>query len=226
MTPFLRGWDRRAAASASEYYANSSAVSAEIARLYGIRPLVIPPPPFCCDDGPWEEPSAFAGKGFFLIVSRLLPYKNLDRILEVFAQRPDLELVVVGTGPLEKSLRQSSPSNVNLIGNVNDRQLRWLYGHCRALIAPAFEDYGLTPLEAASFGKPTLALRRGGYLDTVLEGTSGYFFEDLGFQAVTNAIDKLIENPLDGDQIRDHASRFSEERFVDTLRRHVSSHLP
>lgn len=226
MSPFLRGWDRRAAASASEYYANSSAVSGEIARLYGIQPLVIPPPPFCCDDGRWEEPSAFAGTGFFLVVSRLLSYKNLDRILEVFAQRPDLELVVVGTGPLEKSLRQSAPRNASLIGNVNDRQLRWLYGHCRALIAPAFEDYGLTPLEAASFGKATLALRRGGYLDTVLEGMSGYFFEDLGVQAVTNAIDKLIENPLDGDQIRDHASRFSEERFVETLRRHVSSYLP
>jgi glycosyltransferase involved in cell wall biosynthesis len=225
MTPFLRGWDRRAAASASEYFANSSGVSAEIARLYGIHPLVIPPPPFCRDDGPWEEPSTSAGKGFFLVVSRLLPYKNLDRILEVFAQRPDLELVIVGTGPLEKSLKQSSPNNVAFIGNVNDGELRWLYGHCLALIAPAFEDYGLTPLEAASFGKPTIALRRGGYMHTVLEGTSGYFFEDFAFPSVSNAIDKLIENPLDGDDIRDHASRFSEEGFIETLRRHVSTFL-
>jgi glycosyltransferase involved in cell wall biosynthesis len=226
MAPFLRGWDRRAATSAAEYYANSSAIAAEISALYGIQPVVIPPPPLCCDDGPWEEPSTFAANGFFLVVSRLLPYKNLDRILEVFGQRLDLELVVVGTGPLEKSLRQTSPKNVDFIGNVNERQLRWLYGHSRALIAPAFEDYGLTPLEAASFGKPTLALRRGGYLDTVLEGTSGYFFEDLGFHSVSNAIDKLIENPLAGDCLRDHASRFSEESFVEKLRRHVSSHLP
>ena len=90
------------------------------------------------------------------------PIKNLDRIFEVFAKRPDLDLVVVGSGRLDKVLRESAPSNVDLVGNVSDPELRWLYGHCAALIPPAFEDYGLTPLEAASFGKPTLALKRGG----------------------------------------------------------------
>jgi glycosyltransferase involved in cell wall biosynthesis len=156
----------------------------------------------------------------------LLPYKNLDRIFEVFAKRPDLDLVVVGSGRLDKVLRESAPSNVDLVGNVSDPELRWLYGHCAALIAPAFEDYGLTPLEAASFGKPTLALKRGGYLETVVEGLSGYFFEDLDVETVSSAIDHLGENPLDGDEIRDHATRFSEERFIDALRDHVSAYLP
>ena len=136
-------------------------------------------PPCATIDGPWEQPRTVARDGFFLVVSRLLPYKNLDRTFGVFAQRPDLELVVVGTGPLGKTLQQSATPNIDLLGNVSDRELRWLYGHSRALIAPAFEDYGLTPLEAASFGKPTLALKKGGYLETVSEGTSGYFFEDL-----------------------------------------------
>jgi len=143
----------------------------------------------------------------------------------VFAQRPDLELVVVGTGTLLKTLRQTATPNIDLLGTVNDCELRWLYQHSRALIAPAFEDYGLTPLEAASFGKPTLALRRGGYLDTVSEGTSGYFFDDLDVGSISGAIDRLSENPLDSDEIRDHASRFSEERFFSTLRREVSLYL-
>ncbi len=225
LTPILRRWDRRAAASASAYYTNSSAVSDEILSLYGIQPLIIPPPPLCDVEGPWEEPRTLAKDGYFLVVSRLLPYKNLDRIFGVFAERPDLELVVVGAGPLLKTLQQTATPNIELLGNVNDRELRWLYGHSRALIAPAFEDYGLTLLEAASFGKPTLALRKGGYLDTVSEGTSGYFFENLDVSSVSGAIDKLSENPLNSDEIRGHASRFSEERFASTLRQQVSLHL-
>ena len=94
------------------------------------------------------------------------------------------------------------------------------------LIAPAFEDYGLTPLEAASFGKPTdRALKKGGYLETVSEGTSGYFFENLDVSSISGAIDKLSENPLNCDEIRGHASRFSEERFVRDAEQQVSLHV-
>ena len=225
VAPILRRWDRRAAASASAYYTNSSAVSDEISSAYGIRPLIIPPPPPGAIDGPSEKPHTVARDGFFLVVSRLLPYKNLDRLFSVFAQRPDLELVVVGTGPLKKTLQQMATPNIELLGNVNDRELCWLYRTSRALIAPAYEDYGLTPLEAASFGKPTLALKKGGYLETVSEGTSGYFFEDLDVRSISAAIDKLSEHPLDSDEIREHASRFSEERFASTLRQQVSLHV-
>ncbi len=214
VAPLFRRWDRRAAASASGYYTNSSAVSDEILSVYGIRPLIIPPPPLCAVDGPWEKPRIAARDGFFLVVSRLLPYKNLDRVFRVFAERSDLQLVVVGTGPLMNALQQAATPNVDLLGNVTDSELRWLYGHSQALIAPAFEDYGLTPLEAASFGTPTLALRNGGYLDTVSEGTSGFYFEDLEVSSISGVIDKLSENPLDSDEIREHAARFSEERFA------------
>ena len=225
ITPIFRRWDRRAAASASEYYTTSSAVSDQISSVYGIRPLIIPPPPPCAVDGPSEKPRTMARDGFFMVVSRLLPYKNLDRLFGVFAERPDLELVVVGTGPLKKTLQQMATPNIELLGNVNDRELCWLYRTSRALIAPAYEDYGLTPLEAASFGKPTLALKKGGYLETVSEGTSGYFFEDLDVWSISAAIDKLREHPLDSDEIREHASRFSEERFASTLRQQVSLHV-
>jgi len=225
ITPIFRRWDRRAAASASEYYTTSSAVSDQISSVYGIHPLIISPPPLWAIDGPLEKPRIVARDGFFLVVSRLLPYKNLDRLFAVFAERPDLELVVVGTGPLRKTLQQMATPNIDLLGNVNDRELCWLYGRSRALIAPAYEDYGLTPLEAASFGKPTLALKKGGYMETVSEGTSGYFFEDLDVCSISAAIDKLSENPLDSDEIREHASRFSEERFASTLRQQVSLHL-
>jgi glycosyltransferase involved in cell wall biosynthesis len=225
VTPSLRRWDRRAAAGASAYYTNSSVISDQISSVYGRQAVIIPPPPLFAVDGPCEKPPSVAKSGFLLVVSRLLPYKNLDRMLALFAERTDLELVVVGSGPLLRALQQTATPNIELLGNVSDHELRWLYQNCRALIAPAFEDYGLTPLEAASFGKPTLALRRGGYLDTVSEGTSGYFFEDLEVSSVSDAIDKLSQNPLNSDEIRGHASQFSEERFVRTLRQQVSLHV-
>ncbi len=108
IAPLLRRWDRKAAASASEYFTTSSLVSGEIQRVYSIQPLVIPPPPFCTEDGPTESPDMSTEDPYFLVVSRLLPYKNLDRIFEVFAKRLDLNLVVVGSGPLEKTLRQTA----------------------------------------------------------------------------------------------------------------------
>jgi len=225
VSPILRRWDRSGAASASAYYTNSSAVADQISSVYGIQAVIIPPPPLFAVDGACEKPPAVAESGFLLVVSRLLPYKNLDRMLALFAQRPDLQLVVVGSGPLLRTLQESATPNIELLGSVNDSELRWLYENCRALIAPAFEDYGLTPLEAASFGKPTLALRRGGYLDTVSEGISGYFFDDLDISSVSGAIDKLSQNPLSSDEIRGHASQFSEDRFVRTLRQEVSLHV-
>ncbi len=176
-------------------------------------------------DGPSVKPRIMASEGFFLVVSRLLPYKNLDRLFAVFTERTDLELVVVGTGPLMKTLQEMATSNIHLLGSVNDRELSWLYGHARSLIAPANEDYGLTPLEAASFGKPTLALKSGGYLDTVSEGTSGYFFDDLNVWSISDAIDKLNKNQLVSDEIRKYACRFSEKQFASTLRQRVSLHV-
>ncbi len=90
---------------------------------------------------------------------------------------PDERLLVIGRGPEEERLRGLLPQNAEIVSDVSDAQLRWAYAHCAALIAPAIEDFGLTPLEVGAFGKPTLALRGGGYLDTVADGVSGHFFD-------------------------------------------------
>src|SRR5205823_12380194 len=109
--------------------------------------------------------------GFFLCVSRLLPYKNVGAVVETFAELPSERLVVVGTGPEERRVRTAAAGNVRFLGSVSDEELRWLYGECRGLVAASYEDYGLTPLEAASFGKPSTVLRAGGFLDTVVDGS-------------------------------------------------------
>lgn len=218
--PLLR-WDRTAAASADRYLANSSVVAKRIRDAYGIEAEVVPPPPAITPDGDTEAVTGVE-PGFVLAVSRLLPYKNLDEIVRAFAELPAERLVLVGSGPLEPQLRRLAGSNVALVGSVSDGQLRWAYANCAGLVAASYEDFGLTPLEAAAFGKPAAVLRWGGFLDTVDDGRTGVFFEHPTAGEVTAAVVALRAASWDAGSIRAHAALFSESRFVERLTRVVS----
>jgi glycosyltransferase involved in cell wall biosynthesis len=215
--PSLARWDRRAAASADRYLANSTAVADRIRRIYGLEAEVLPPPPALTPDG-LSEPVEGVEPGFVLCVSRLLPYKNLDAVVRAFAGLPEERLVLVGSGPDEQALRALAGANVTLLGAVRDAQLRWLYRESCALVAASHEDFGLTPLEAAGFGNASVVLRWGGFLDTVEEGETGLFFDSPTPAAVVDAIQRLRRHRWDADVIRTHAAGFSEERFIDRIR--------
>jgi glycosyltransferase involved in cell wall biosynthesis len=133
--------------------------------------------------------------------------------------------VIIGRGPLEDELRRAAPDNVRLLTGLEDPQLRWVYAHAVALIAPSIEDFGLTPLEGAAFGKPTLALRAGGYLDTIAEGVTGAFFERPMPADIRGAVEASRTRPWDREAIRAHADSFSQERFSARLRAEVESLL-
>ena len=212
----LERWDKRAAASADSYLANSTVVAERIRSLYGLEAEVVPPPPAITPEGPIE---ALAGvePGFVLCVSRLLPYKNVDAIVNAFVALPDERLVVAGTGPQEQELRAAAGTNVTFAGRVGDAELRWLYASCRALVAATHEDFGLTPLEAAGFGKPTAALRFGGFLDTVEEGGTGVFFEEPTAEAITAGVRELLATSWSAETAVSSAARFSEARFAERL---------
>ena len=154
-----------------------------------------------------------------------MPYKNVDRALEAFTDLPDQRLVVVGAGPLADQLRAAAPPNVGSVSALSDAQLRWTYAHATALVAPSHEDFGLTPLEAASFGKPTLALRAGGYLDTIDSAVNGLFFEAPAAGAIRKAVVRAGTRTWDQAAIHAHADLFSEERFIARLRREVDAVL-
>ncbi len=217
LRPLLEGWDKRAAASADQYLANSSAVAERIRHIYGREAVVLPPPPAISPDGP-AQPVEGLAPGFILCVSRLLPYKNLDAVVRSFSQLLDEQLVIVGSGPEEPALRALAGTNVTLLGGVSDERLRWLYRESSALIAASHEDFGLTPLEAAGFGHPSAVLRWGGFLDTVEEGGTGLFFDSPTPEAVADAVRRLRRERWDADAIRAHAERFSEERFIERIR--------
>ena len=216
LAPALRAFDQHAARSAGGYLANSTFIAQQIADVYGIDAKVLWPPGGLPEDGT-SAPVAGLEPGFFLTVARLLPYKNVGPTAEAFRGRSD-RLVVVGAGPQLAHLTVTAPPNVTFVGEVDDAALRWLYGASAGLVAASREDFGLTPVEAASFGKPTAALAWGGFLDTVDPAVSGVLFESPDPASIGRAVDELSGRSWDGDAIRAHAARFAESRFVDELR--------
>ncbi|MGH1561891.1 glycosyltransferase [Mumia sp. DW29H23] len=226
LTPRLRAWDQEAAHSADRYLVNSTVVRRAVRDAYGIDAEVVPPPPALMPAGD-ERAVPGIGRPYLLCVARLLPYKNVDVVVEAVKRAGGVDLVVVGEGPdrtrLEGIARGSA--RIHLVGRVEDAELRWLYRHCDALVAASYEDYGLSPLEAATFGRPTLALRDGGFLDTVVDGTTGLFFDAPTPDAVADAVTRHAESTWDTAKLVRHADDFSEQRFVARLREVVDEEL-
>jgi glycosyltransferase involved in cell wall biosynthesis len=217
LRPYLVRWDRRAAVTSDRYLANSTVVRDRIRAAYGIDADVVPPPPALGPDGS-QRPVDGLEPGFYLCVSRLLPYKNVDAVAAAFADGASRKLVIVGTGPEGAQLRRRAGNSISLVGSVADDELRWLYSSCAGVVAASYEDYGLTPLEAAAFGKPAAVLRWGGFRDTVIEGETGVFFDRPEASEIRTAVDELATRSWDPHQITAHADRFSEESFVARLR--------
>jgi len=213
----LEKWDKKAALSADRYLVNSTAVAASVEELYGIKAEVLPPPPALGPDGPLHAIEGVE-PGFWLCVSRLLRYKHVDAVVEAMRGRPAERLVIVGAGPDREYLELLGAGRVIFVGAATDAQLRWCYANCRALVTASFEDFGLTPLEAASFGKPSGALRFGGFLDTIVEGVTGTFIANPSAQAVADTMDELSATRFSAEALTAHAHRFSEKQFGCRLR--------
>lgn len=220
LTPWLRHWDQRAAATATKYLAISTAVQERIRAAYGLESTIVPAPHSVATDLAVEPVEGIDG-GFYLCISRLLPYKNVDRIIEAVRTTPQRRLVVVGAGPEENALRSTLPENVTMLKNLTDGQIRWLYLRSRAVIAASYEDYGLTPIEAAVFGKPSIVLRWGGFLDTVIENRTGMFFNEPIAAQICDALDRFESRFWDSSEITESSTRFTEEVFAGTLHNEV-----
>ena len=223
----LRAWDHRAAESVERYLAVSTVVQHRIADAYGISADVLPSPVAMTHDSVAEPVpevlewlsaggDSAPGEAFYLCVSRLLPYKNVDAVVGAFAGRPR-RLVVVGRGPDAERIAAAKTDNVLMLSDLTDGQMSWLYQHCRALVAASYEDYGLTPIEAGVWGKPSVVLRWGGFLDTVAEGVTGMYFDRPEAAAIAEALDRFEASSFDPDKIRSHVEQFTEARYADAL---------
>jgi glycosyltransferase involved in cell wall biosynthesis len=196
-------------------------VATAVREIYGIDAEVLPPPVMVDVDAP-RRPVAGVDSDAWLCVSRLLAYKNVDAVVAAFARLPDERLVVVGDGPEAARLHASAPANVRFVGTVDDGELRWLYGNTRGTVAAAYEDFGLTPLEAAAFGRPSAVYAAGGYLDTVVDGETGVRFAAPEPALIAAAVQRLADETWDAGALRTHAARFSRARFAARLREVVA----
>lgn len=221
LRPGLRRWDRAAVRRRSRYVANSTVVKERIEDVYGLDGVdLVFPPHSVSTDGPQEPiPGAerLAEDGFLLSVARLMPYKHVDVAIDA-AARAGQPLVVIGKGPEEARLRAMAGEDVVFGQDLTDAQLRWAYAHATALIAASHEDFGITPLEASAWGVPTVALRAGGYLDTIVEGVNGVFVQEPTVDAVAGGVERLLAHDWDRAAMQAHAERFSEAQFGRRIR--------
>lgn len=221
MLHFLRLWDQQAAQRVDYFIANSKHIAARIRKYYGKEAQVIYPPvgnkP---PSNPLESSAALPGSPYYLIVSQLRPYKQIDVAVEAF-KKLGFPLVIIGGGSDARRLRDLAGdcSNITFLGLQSDEVVTSYYKNCKALIFPGEEDFGMTMVEAMSLGKPVLALRRGGAKEIVIEGVTGEFFDEPHHVVLADGLRRLNNN-YDGYSptlIRKRAEKFSRERFATEL---------
>ena len=219
-SPSYKRWDRASAGHVTQFLANSTHTQAEIQRCFGCESEVVYPP---VRTDLFTPDSTVSRDSFWLFVGALEPYKRLDLAIAA-ARHAGAKLVVAGTGSLEKTLRRSRPDpHIQLLGRVSDGQLVRLLRSAQLLIYPQIEDFGITAVEAQACGCPVVARRAGGALDTVVDGTTGAFFDDPAPVAIARA---AAACPHDASACRIQAERFGEEVFDDAIRKQLDHFLP
>ncbi len=210
----LRRWDYAAAQRVDHFIAISREVQRRIQTVYGRDSVVIHPP---VDTERFTPNPAVAVGDYFLIVSRLIPYKRIDLAVNAFRHLPNQRLIIVGEGRDRAALEAAASPNVTFLGRQPwDRLLELMRG-CRAFLFPGLEDFGIAPVEALSAGRPVIAFAGGGALDTVVPGVTGEHFP---VQTVESLLSVLTQfNPLayDPGACRAGAEQFSRAVFRQKL---------
>ncbi len=217
---YVRLWDEVSARRVDAYVANSRMVARRIRKRYGRQATVINPPV----DTSLYTPDLSTQGDYFLIVSRMIPYKRLDLAIEAFNSL-GLPLKMVGKGRQEAELRARAMSNIQFVGSVPDAELKRLYAGCRALIFPGMEDFGISPLEAQASGRPVIAYEAGGALETVVPGVTGEFFTEQTAESLAEVVSRFDSRQYDPAAIRHHAETFDTEVFKRRIAEFVQGQL-
>jgi len=212
----LKKWDLQTAKTVDHFIANSKTTQKRIKLFYGRDSEVIHPPV----DTSFFKPYNDEIKDYFLVVSRLNPYKHIDLAIEAFNEL-GLPLYVIGIGPDFKRLKANAGANIKFLGKLPDEEVVRFYSQCRAFILPGEEDFGLTPVEAQACGRPVIAYGAGGALESVLDGQTGIFFEKQGKRSLIEAVRKFMQMTFDGRSVRENALRFDKEVFKAKIKEFV-----
>ena len=214
----LRDLDYRAAQRVDYFIANSQLTAERIRRFYKRDSIVINPPIRLAEFESLElkkSPSIEEG-GYFLCLSRLLPYKRIDLAVAA-ANQIGVPLVVIGDGPERAALEREVGPMVKMLGRLPRAEvLRYIAG-CTAFIFPGVDDFGITPIEVMAAGRPVIAYSQGGALETVVEGETGTFFHEQTAFALAAAMQPFDPAAFDPAICRAHAAQFDVDHFASRL---------
>ena len=210
----FRAWDVKASRNVDHFITNSHHIADAIARCYRRDAHVIHPP---VDVERFRGVGHGARGGDYVTVSRLVPYKRIDVIVEAFRRLPDRRLTIIGDGPERRRLQRALPRNVTLAGRLDDEATAERLGQARAFVFAAREDFGIAAVEAQAAGTPVIAFREGGSSETVRNidaaAPTGVLFDAQSPEAIVAAIARLEAATIDAGACRTNAARFSEARF-------------
>jgi glycosyltransferase involved in cell wall biosynthesis len=214
---YLRVWDRCAADRVDLFVAISHHVARRINKYYRRDAQVIYPPV----NTSWLRISPTVDD-YFLLVGRLIPYKRADIVVKAFNEL-GFPLKVVGTGSELQSLKDMAGPNIEFLGRVSDGDLGEMYSRCLALIFPQEEDFGIVPLEAMAAGRPVIAYRGGGALETVVDGETGVFFGQQETRSLIDVVRDFDPDRFDPRTLREHAEGFDVRIFKDRIKSFVDT---
>jgi glycosyltransferase involved in cell wall biosynthesis len=214
----IRRWDRNASRGVTHYVANSEGTRRRIERFYGREASVVHPP---VDTDRFRSG---ASQGFLLAVTEIVAHKRVE-LAAMAAIRAGRRLKVVGSGPELESLRARYGDRVEFLGRVDDDELGRLYATASAFVVANVEEFGIAAVEAQAAGKPVIAARAGGVLETVVEEETGVFFEPDDPSDLTRVLKRFDPTPFSSERIRDNAERFSRVAFQQRMREEVDRAL-
>ncbi len=213
----LRWLDRRAARRVPRYIANSGAVAARIERAYGIMAAIVYPP---VDVERFRPARDVPPEDWFLVVSRLVPHKWIERAVRG-GTASGHRLKIIGEGRALAELTRLAGPEVEFLGALPDADVVDHMQRCRALILPGVEDFGMTAVEAQAAGRPVIAARGGGALETVRDGETGLFFDPDDDASLPEAMAAIFARSWNTGLIQENAARFAPERFVEGMEEQI-----
>jgi glycosyltransferase involved in cell wall biosynthesis len=216
----LRKWDLRASRQPNYYIANSRLVAQRIKKIYGREAFVIPPP---IDVNRFEMSNEVGD--YYLVLSRLMPYKRIDLAIEA-CKRANRRLVIIGDGPDRARLEKLADDRIEFLGRQPDSIVNYYAARCRALLFPGEEDFGMAPLEINAAGRPVIAYRSGGAIETVVEGVTGVFFNEQNSFSLATAIEEFEGLKWRQGTLRHHAEKFDRTVFAFRVLQFLGSVAP
>ena len=215
---YIRLWDREASFRVDKFICNSKFVARRIKKYYKRQAEVIYPPV----DTKKFTPHFLKGERleYFLMVGRLLAYKRFGIAIEAF-NKLKIPLKIIGNGPERKKLEKIAQKNIEFLGEVSEKELNRYYQNCQALIFPQEEDFGIVALEAMACGRPVIAYRGGGALESIKEEETGIFFDEQTPRDLIKTVKNFQPKKFNPQKIRNHALKFDKEKFKSKIKRFI-----